>query len=163
MESGSDIWDANASMPASKRPKRKYKPRPVVRPFGRDGWKFEGQVHAALMSLDADRLQPEHLAHIIAHATMAGRMAEKVGDALALRHAESILRICQQIKDHPLYDGHIPVSDLDKLSLHASIGVTLDWLRERPNPIVNRVARECLEELRLHQLRREKQENQPEP
>lgn len=122
-------------MPKSAKPKRSYKPRPVVKPLkARNDWVMEGEVHAALLALQADIVQEEHLAMLASHADLVRRL--ETAPFHAQRQAQTIVRILAEIMERKPPS----VTDLEQTAIRAALQVTLPVMRQASNYAVERAA-----------------------
>lgn len=122
-------------MPKSAKPKRAYKPRPIVKPLkARNDWVMEGEVHAALLALQADMVQEEHLAMLASHADLVRRL--DTAPFHAQRQAQTVVRILAEIMQRP---GH-PVTQLEQTAIRAALQVTLPVMRQASNYAIERAA-----------------------
>ncbi|MDD3652442.1 hypothetical protein, partial [Immundisolibacter sp.] len=87
-------------MPRNNRPRKKYRPRPVVKPFNqRDAWAIEGDAHAVLLAIEYDQVAEEHLAMLAAHADIMRRI-HPTGTAPRVQ-ADTLIRIVRDIQSRP--------------------------------------------------------------
>ena len=90
-------------MPKNSKPRKAYRPRPVVHPLNaRDSWKIEGDTHAALLAMEAGTVEEAHLAMLAAHADMVRRLFDP--SRPERRQADTIIRNGQVVN---VYSGKI--------------------------------------------------------
>jgi hypothetical protein len=87
--------------------------------------------HIALLALDQEWLQPEHLADLGAHLRLAETLAERKGDADIATVARKAKQIMAGMNNEP---GS--VEEFRKL-----VGVTLPWVSRQNNIEIDRIAR----------------------
>ena len=122
-------------MPRSAKPKRKYHPRPVVKPLNmRDHWVLEGDVHAALLAIDHGQQMEEHLNALAAHADLIRRLES--APFHAQRQAQTIIRILAEVMTR----GSLQITELEQDAIRAAIKVTLPALRTANNHAIERAA-----------------------
>ncbi len=122
-------------MPKSAKPKRAYKPRPIVKPLkARNDWVMEGEVHAALLAIEADQVQEIHLANLGSHADLVRRL--ETAPFHAQRQAQTIVRILAEIMERK----PPTVTQLEQIAIRAALKITLPVLRQASNYAVERAA-----------------------
>lgn len=113
-------------MSANKRPRKQYKPRHIIQPLKiRNDWLIEGEIHAALLALDAGCHTDSHLDNLGAHAMLVQRLA--ANGSPEYRHAQAIIRTVSAIIER----GYAGKSDVE--AIKASASITIDWLRAQRN------------------------------
>ncbi len=131
-------------MATSKKPRKKYVRKPVIRPFNiRDPWLTEGDALAAMIALDAGVLGQSHLNMLVAHADMVRRFGKNVEE---VKQAETIIRMCHIINQRQ--DKH--VTKYEELPIRAAIKVTLQALQKASNREVFDAARASMHDIEKH-------------
>lgn len=121
-------------MPRSKKPKRPYRPRPVVIPLNaRDGMRIEGQALAAMVAITHGAVTEDTTTMLAAHADIVRRIAERAGDRVAITHAEGALRVVCAMQQRGQATGDFSPTPLEIATLKASVGITSTWLSGRKN------------------------------
>jgi len=114
-------------MAGNKKPAKAYRPKVVLNPMNvRDAWKTEGEVYAALMSLDAGTMEMAHYSMLCAHADVMRRVypsgAVNVQAATIMRMVDIIMKRS---------DRHVTPAESD--AIRAATTVTLPAMRSTPN------------------------------
>ena len=124
-------------MPKPARPRKAYKPHPIVKPLkARDDWIMEGEVHAALLAIESGQTQEDHLAMLASHADLVRRL--ETAPWHAQRQAQTIVRIlAESLTRKP----HIYITELEQAAIRAALQTTLPAMRNASNAAIFRAAR----------------------
>ena len=135
-------------MPGNKRPRKKYRPRPTVKPMNiRNRWLTEGDLHALLMAIGGGTVCEQHLADLVAPADVAHRIASSKGDAVSARHAHALYRTAVDIQVRNLDRGGITVTRTEEAAIRASASITMRVMESASNMEVLRAAQDSLKML----------------
>lgn len=122
-------------MPKSEKPKRRYKPGPIVKPLkARNDWVMEGDVHAALLAIKAGQVLEDHLAMLASHADLVRRL--ETAPFHAQRQGQTIVRILSDV----LQRKPPAVTELEQAAIRAAVQVTLPAVRQADNHAIHRAA-----------------------
>ena len=128
-------------MPSSAKPRKKYRPRDVVRPLNvRNAWASEGDVHAALLAMEAGQAEEDHLAMLCAHAHVMQRLA--LDESPERRQADTILRMVGIILRRPDHR----ITPAEEIPIRAALQVTLPALQRAKNHDLLRAATASLKD-----------------
>lgn len=126
--------EGEVTMAANKKPRKAYRPKPVVRPLNiRDRWKTEGDGHAILLAMEGGTFAEQHLADLVAHADMLSHIAQRRKDLVVVRHANALLRVAIAIQLRNQEHGALTVTRLEEDAIRASMAVTMDTLETATN------------------------------
>lgn len=132
-------------MAANKKPRKRYRPKPVVRPLNvRNQWDIEGEAHAALLAMEYGHVEQEHLAMLCAHADMVRRLFDP-SDPVR-RQADTIIRIVSEITDRP----ELRVWSGEEAAIRAAMQVTLPAIRAASNSEIYHASMAALRELSIY-------------
>lgn len=132
-------------MPSSTKPRKTYRPKPVVRPMNvRQSWEIEGEAHVALLAIEFDQITDEHMAMLVAHADMVRRL-HNPGTPVR-RQADTIIRIISEIKERPV----LRVLSGEEAAIRAAMTLTLPAIRAASNTDIYRVAKASLRDMDRH-------------
>jgi hypothetical protein len=121
-------------MATNKAPRKKYRPKPVVRPLNlRNAWLTEGDCHALLLAIEGKTFAEQHLADLVVHADMTAKIAQRRRDLLVVRHANALLRLAITIQARNQERGILAVSTLEETAIRASMEITLPFIRGATN------------------------------
>ena len=136
-------------MPENKKPRKAYRPKRVIKPLNiRNRWLTEGDAHAILLAMEGGTFCEQHLADLVAHADVAGRIARGRGDDLADRHCRSLLRVAISIQERNLKTGTIKATDLEEAAIRASMQITMEVMRTASNQEILQAAEASLKRMR---------------
>lgn len=123
-------------MPKSHKPKRAYKPRPVLNPLNaRRPWVMEGDVHACLLAIAAGTVGEDHLASLGAHADMVRRIES--AEPHEVVQAQALVRTLYDIM---LRGKPVTVRAVEEAAIRAAVQVTLCAARRASNASIFRAA-----------------------
>lgn len=135
-------------MPANKKPRKAYRPKPIIKPLGiRNRWMTEGDAHAILLAMEGGTFAEQHLADLVAHADVAGRIARGRSDDLADRHCRSLMRVAIAIQERNLKTGTINATELEEAAIRASMQITIEIMRTASNQEILRAAEASLKRM----------------
>lgn len=133
-------------MPANKKPRKAYRPRPAVMPLNmRDNWKIVGSAHAALLALDAGTYDEHHQHALVAFADMCRRIA-KPGTVEAIQ-ARGLVTVLFGIQRRSLATGAVMVANTEEATIRAACSVLIEWLEQQPNSVILHAAMTGLREM----------------
>lgn len=137
------------SMPANKKPRKAYRPKPIIKPLGiRNHWLTEGDAHAILLAMEGDTFAEQHLADLVAHANVVSGIAMGRGDDLADRHCRSLMRVAIAIQERNLKTGTIKATELEEAAIRASMQITIEIMRKASNQEILRAAETVLKRMK---------------
>lgn len=123
-------------MPKSRKPRRAYRPQPVINPLNaRNKWVIEGDVHACLLAIGAGLVEEEHLASLGAHADMVRRL--DCAEPHEVVQAQALVRT---LYDVMLRGKPITVRPTEEAAIRAAVQVTLGAVRRASNHNIFRAA-----------------------
>lgn len=132
-------------MPTSKKPRKKYTPRHVIRPFNvRDPWSIEGDAHACLMAMDAGVLTHEHISGIVAHVSMIRRVAREQHVQV---QCNTVLRMCLAIQQRYQTSGQVTITASEEAAIRAGLAVVMEASRGARSSDILNASLACLREL----------------
>lgn len=132
-------------MASNKKPRKAYKPKPVVKPLGmRNAHMMEFPGYAASLVLGTDSLESQHIYDILANADMTRRIAPDGHAILAI--AQAMVYAIANIRERHQKTGKLGVSGDEFRVLREGIGKTMEYLRSVPNVAIERAARAAVEE-----------------
>ena len=121
-------------MATNKAPRKKYRPKPVVKPLNvRNRWMTEGDAHAILLALEGGTFCEQHLADLVAHADVVSRIAQRRRDLLVAKHANALLRVAIDIQSRNQEHGILRATPMEETAIRASMPVTLEFLSAASN------------------------------
>lgn len=132
-------------MSANKRPRRAYRPKPIVKPLGmRDESKFELPGYIASLALGQPHFCDQHVYDLLSNADMTRRIAPEGHPILPVAQAmvEAIAAIQQRAQER----GKLLVTGDELRVLREGVGKTMDYLRTVPNVAIARAAQAALVE-----------------
>lgn len=136
-------------MPTSKKPRKKYRPKPAVIPLNiRNRWMTEGDAHALLMAIEGGTFCEQHMADLVAHADIVGKIAKQHGDEVVSRHSQALMRIAIQIQERYLSTGKFTVTSLEETAIRASMTITIPVMEAASNLDILRAAESSLKRLK---------------
>lgn len=133
-------------MPANKKPRRAYRPKPVVKPLGmRDNWKIVGSAHAALLALGSGSYDDVHQHRLVAFADICRRCA-KPGSPEFIQ-ARSLLSTLLDVQvRHNASGAPHHVTALEEVSIRTACSVLIPWAEHVPNMDILRASAASLRE-----------------
>lgn len=133
-------------MPASKRPRRPYHPRPVITPLGiKNTVKLEMPGHVGLLALGQGWLDITHLRDIGSHVCLVERVADATGNAEMAGKARQAIAIFVRCEDRHTRTGRPGTTGDEMNTLREIVSETLPWLTKQSN---HHIARESAALLR---------------
>jgi hypothetical protein len=129
-------------MPGNRKPRKKYRPRAVVRPLNmRNAWSIEGAAHAALLALEGGTFCEDHAVDLATHAEVVRRIAGE-GSHVHVQ-ATTILRMCHAAQ----LRGTWQMLPLEEVAIRAACKVTLPFVRQASNHAILRAAESALSDV----------------
>lgn len=125
-------------MSRSRRPRKAYRPKPVLKPLGIKDACIYVPGRVGQLALGTDWLTRDHLIDIGSHAMVAQRVARAVGDAEMESAADEIARIILEAENRRDRTGRVGTTGPEMLRLRALLDLTLPWLAEQPNIVIHR-------------------------
>jgi hypothetical protein len=140
-------------MPSSKKPRKKYKQKPCVKPLGiRDEHQLEFPGYAASLALGQGHFEEQHVYDLLSNADLVRRIAPD-GHPL-LPTAQAMVDAVAGIQERAQRLGKHGVNAEEMRILRDGIGKTMDYLRTVPNVDIWRAAKAASDEFnRLGALR----------
>lgn len=140
-------------MPSSKKPRKKYKQKPCVKPLGiRDEQMLEFPGYAASLALGQGHFEEQHVYDLLSNADLVRRIAPD-GHPL-LPTAQAMVDAVAGIQERAQRLGKHGVNAEEMRILRDGIGKTMDYLRTVPNVDIWRAAKAASDEFnRLGALR----------
>lgn len=112
----------------------------AIKPLGiKTATTYELSAHAALLALEHGCATEDHLIHLFVLHQLCTRMSTELA---VVRHAESIDRLCFEIKAR----GYLCGRD-SYISMSASVRWLIDWLKVQKNIDIARHAHRAVREL----------------
>lgn len=114
-------------MPGNKKPTKAHRPRTVVRPLNmRNAWMTEGDVHVALLELEAGTAAEPHYSMLCAHADIIRRMYPSGPERV---QADTIIRMIGIVMKRP----DMRITGAEEVAIRAAVKVTLPALMRASN------------------------------
>lgn len=114
-------------MAGNKKPAKAYRPKTVIRPLNmRNAWMTEGDVHGALIALEAGMATDSHYAMLCAHADVIRRIYPSGPERV---QADSIIRMCSIVMARPDYR----ITPAEEVAIRAAVKVTLPAMMRASN------------------------------
>lgn len=132
-------------MPSSKKPRKKYKEKPCVKPLGiRDAHQLEFPGYSASLALGQGHFEEQHVYDLLSNADLVRRCAPD-GHPL-LPTAQAMVDAVAGIQERAQRLGKHGVSAEEMRILRDGIGKTMDFLRTVPNVDIWRAAKAATDE-----------------
>lgn len=132
-------------MPKSSRPRKPYRPKPVLKPLGiKNTLKLEMPGYVGLAALGKDWLDISHLRDIGAHASLVEKVAEASGEADIAALACAVIAICLKCEDRFERTGRPGTTGDEMREIRHALAVTLPWLSAQPNSMIHRKSLELV-------------------
>ena len=132
-------------MSKSKKPRKPYHPKPVVKPLGiRDNLKYEMPALQALEALGRDHFIEQHVYDLLSPADLVKRIAPADADVrIAAQHC---INAVAEIQRRNLRTGKPGVSGTEMTTLRENMGQLIAYLCGVPNVKIYRAALDAVEE-----------------
>jgi hypothetical protein len=123
-------------MPANRKPRKAYRPKPVVKPLGMKALdKLELPGRLAIAGLGADWLSIHQVYDIGAHAMLAAQLSE---DEPEIRKAaRAIMAVVKSMQDREERTGKMGATGDEMATLRAMTAVTMPWVTAQPNTAIH--------------------------
>lgn len=132
-------------MPSSKKPRKKYKEKPCVKPLGmRDAQMMEFPGYSASLALGQSHLEEQHVYDLLSNADLVRRIAPDGHQILVT--AQAMVEAVASIQERAQRLGKHGVNAEEMKILRDGIGKTMDYLRTVPNVDIWRASKAATEE-----------------
>ena len=126
-------------MPANKRPKKPYRPRPIIKPLGiKNTVKLEMPGHVGLLALGQGWLDITHLRDIGSHVCLVERVADATGQPEVASKARQAIAIFTRCEDRFERTGRPGTTGGEMQTLRDIVSETLPWLTKQSNAVIAR-------------------------
>lgn len=132
-------------MPSSKKPRKKYKEKPCVKPLGmRDAQMMEFPGYSASVALGLAHFEEQHVYDLLSNADLVRRIAPDGHPILPT--AQAMVEAVASIQERAQRLGKHGVNAEEMKILRDGIGKTMDYLRTVPNVDIWRASKAATEE-----------------
>jgi hypothetical protein len=132
-------------MGRSSKPRKPYRPKPVVKPLGiRNAQMLEFPGYAASLALGQGHFEEQHVYDLLSNADLARRIAPNGHPVLEV--ARQMVEAVAAIQQRAQRSGRHGVSGDELRVLREGIGRTMDYLRTVPNVAIARASLAALAE-----------------
>lgn len=132
-------------MPSSKKPRKKYKEKPCVKPLGmRNEQQLEFPGYSASLALGQGHFEEQHVYDLLSNADMTRRIAPDGHPVLPF--AQAMVEAAASIQERAQRLGKHGVTAEEMRVLREGIGKTMDYLRTVPNVDIWRAAKAATDE-----------------
>lgn len=126
-------------MPRNSKPKKPYRPRPVIKPLGiKNTLKLEMPGHVGLLALGQGWLDITHLRDIGSHVCLVERVADATGQPEVATLARQAIAIFTRCEDRFERTGRPGTTGDELNTLRDIVSETLPWLTQQPNAVIHR-------------------------
>jgi hypothetical protein len=132
-------------MANTKKPRKAYRPKPAVLPFGiRRQVQMEMPGYQAMIALGMDHLQEQHIYDLLSAADLAKRTAPAGHPIREVAH--SMVLACAEIQHRAERIGKTGANGDEMRVLKEGLPQVMDYLREVPNVAIARAAAAAVSE-----------------
>jgi hypothetical protein len=132
-------------MPSNKKPRKKYKEKPCVKPLGiRDAQQLEFPGYSASLALGQGHFEEQHVYDLLSNADLTRRIAPDGHPVLPI--AQAMVDAVAGIQERAQRLGKHGVNAEEMRILREGIGKTMDYLRTVPNVDIWRAAKAATDE-----------------
>lgn len=132
-------------MSANKKPRKKYRPKPCVKPLGmRNAQMLEFPGYSASVALGMDHFEEQHVYDLLSNADMTRRIAPDGHPVLPV--AQAMVQAIAEIQQRAQRTGKHGVTGDELRILREGIGKTMDYLRTVPNVEIQRASMAAIAE-----------------
>ena len=132
-------------MARSSKPRKPYRPKPVVKPLGmRDAQQLEFPGYAASLALGQGHFEEQHVYDLLSNADLARRIAPDGHPVLPV--AQAMVEAVAAIQQRAQRSGRHGVTGDELRVLREGIGRTMDYLRTVPNVAIARASQAAVAE-----------------
>jgi hypothetical protein len=136
-------------MPGNKKPRKKYKEKPCVKPLGiRDAHQLEFPGYSASLALGQGHFEEQHVYDLLSNADLTRRIAPDGHPVLPI--AQAMVDAVAGIQERAQRLGKHGVNAEEMRILREGIGKTMDYLRTVPNVDIWRAAKAATDEFNRH-------------
>lgn len=132
-------------MAANKKPRKAYRPRPVIKPLGiKNTVKLEMPGHVGLLALGQGWLDITHLRDIGSHVCLVERVADATGQPDIANKARKAIAIFVRCEDRFERTGRPGTTGDELKQLREIVTETLPWLTRQSNFVIARESQALL-------------------
>lgn len=132
-------------MPSSKKPRKKYKEKPCVKPLGiRDEHMMEFPGYSASVALGKDHFEEQHVYDLLSNADLVRRIAPAGHPVLPF--AQAMVEAAAAIQQRAERTGKHGVTGDEMRILREGLDHTMEYLRTVPNVDIWRASKAAADE-----------------
>lgn len=132
-------------MPSSKKPRKKYKEKPCVKPLGmRNEQQLEFPGYSASLALGQGHFEEQHAYDLLSNADLARRIAPDGHPVLPI--AQGMVEAVASIQQRAERTGKHGVTAEEMRTLREGVGRTMNFLRSVPNVDIWRASKAATDE-----------------